>query len=126
MLVITPKGDAKEHGKRMASIKQNKRNGHRREAEIAVRSETWPPSWQFVRTGLDGGHDLTGKNSTRVGEVKAVRSGPVWLKDGLRQIANSPDKEGYLFVCLSQGPGYPVKWLTLMPIETFENLIDDN
>ena len=107
----------------MASVKNNKSRGYAAEREIAERiQKEWPDHFYMERTGLDGGHDLRGKYT--IGEVKAVKTGPVWLKDGLAQLDNAKDgeaaKDKILFVKLSQGPGKKVRWVTIMDIEQLE------
>lgn len=108
----------------MASrIQNSKARGYAAEREIAERSKLWPLRFQLTRTGLDGGHDLRGIGI--VGEVKAVRTGPVWLKDGLRQLDNSPDKQHLLFVKLSQGAGHRTRWLVVQDLDQFEDYIEE-
>lgn len=100
------------------SVKNNKSRGYAAEREIAERLKGWHAHFFMMRTGLDGGHDLTGRQV--VGEVKAVRTGPTWLQKGLDQLDASPDKEKLLFVKLSQGLGHPVRWLVIMDIDQWE------
>ena len=105
-------------------VLQNKRRGHQREIEMARRSQSWPIEFQMERTGLDGGHDLRGKQS--IGEVKAVRKGPVWLSGGLSQLDNTEagTRNRFLFVCLSSGPGKPVRWVVVESLEEWEARLD--
>lgn len=102
-------------------VKNNKRRGHAAEAEIASRTSRWPAPFAMMRTGLDGGHDLRGFGT--VGEVKAVKAGPVWLKDGLSQLANSPEADGFLFVKLGAGSGKGSRWLAVVDVDLLERLI---
>lgn len=102
-------------------VKNNKRRGHQAEIEIEARAKEWPAAFRMMRTGLDGGHDLRGFGV--VGEVKSVKAGPVWLKDGLGQLDNSPEADGFLFVKLGAGSGKGSRWLAVMDVDLFERLI---
>lgn len=107
-------------------IKANKRRGHAAEGEIGKRTNTWPVKYRMVRTGLDGGHDLRGPHT--IGEVKAVKAGPAWLKEAIRQIGEDPysdeaDKNKLIFLKLSNGPGHPTTWWVIQSLDQFESLI---
>ena len=105
---------------------RNKRRGHQAEGEIGKRTALWPSHYNMVRAGLDGGSDLRGEHS--IGEVKAVKTGPAWLKGGLSQLDHAPEehaaKDKFLFVKLSQGAGHPTRWLVCMDLGQFEAMIN--
>lgn len=95
--------------------KNNKRRGHAAEAEAAaIVAAHFPAALHMERTGLDGGHDLRGRIA--VGEVKAVRAGPKWLKDLLSQMEDPAKPHHFGFVKLSRGPGRPVRWLAILDV----------
>lgn len=102
-------------------VKANKRNGHKAEAEAAEITQGWPKFLRTVRTGLDGGTDLRG--SSAHGEVKAVRSGPVWLKSMLSQLDNEYSPYKFGMVKLSNRTPGRTGWLVVLDREEFEKIL---
>jgi hypothetical protein len=102
-------------------IKANKSNGYKAEAEAADISQGWP-RYKMFRTGLDGKHDLSGLES--VGEVKAVRAGPIWLKDALAQLDNCTDDRLKIgMVKLSRRHGARTGWVVFLDLDQWEHVI---
>lgn len=103
-------------------IKANRRRGHSAEAEAAVLSQAWP-RFKMQRTGLDGGTDCQGEES--IAEVKAVMSGPVWLRSMLAQLdSRETDKLKFGMLKLSKRRGNRTGWIVILDIESWENILD--
>lgn len=104
-------------------IKANKANGHKAEAEASDLTHRLPRFLRMHRTGLDGKHDLRGLEA--IGEVKAVRTGPVWLKDALRQLDNTEDVSFHKLIMLklSKRKANRIGWIVLMDFDEFEKLL---
>lgn len=104
-------------------IKANKANGHKAEAEASDLTHRFPKFLRMHRTGLDGKHDLRGLEA--IGEVKAVRAGPVWLKDALNQLDNTDDVSFHKLIMLklSKRKSNRTGWIVLMDFDEFEKLL---